>query len=146
VSELTRRSALTGGAVAAIGAAVGVVVARNSDAAHSGRGHTAANAYGNTDPSGTRLAALVDVPQNGGVVLDGPQVVLTRGADDVVHGFSSICPHQGCQVNRVRNGTIDCPCHASRFDATTGKVVGGPAPHGLDPVAVTVSNGEVFAS
>lgn len=146
MSGVTRRSALNGAAAAGVGVVIGAVVARNSDAADSGRGHTAANAYGTTDTAGTRLAALVDVPKNGGVVLDGPKVVLTRGADDVVHGFSSICPHQGCQVNHVGGGTIDCPCHASRFDATTGKVVGGPAPHGLDPVAVTVSNGEVFAS
>lgn len=146
MSTVTRRSALGGAAAAGVGVVLGVVVARHSDAADGGRGHTAANAYGNTDTAGHRLAALTDVPENGGVVLDGPQVVLTRGTGDVVHAFSAICPHQGCQVNKIAGGTIDCPCHASRFDATTGKVVGGPAPHGLDPVAVTIRNGEVFTS
>ncbi|HEV7207040.1 MAG TPA: Rieske (2Fe-2S) protein [Jatrophihabitans sp.] len=146
MSGVTRRSALSAAAAAGAGVVLGVVVARNSAAADAGRGHTAANAYGNTDTTGTLLAALADVPKDGGVVLHGPKVVLTRGADDAVHAFSSICPHQGCEVNRIAGGTIECPCHASRFDATTGKVVGGPAPHGLDPVAVTVRNGEVFES
>jgi Rieske Fe-S protein len=71
-------------------------------------------------------------------------VVLTRSGS-TVHGFSATCTHQGCTVNQVSDGTIDCPCHGSKFDAATGAVVTGPAPAPLPPVRVTVRNGEVFS-
>jgi Rieske Fe-S protein len=70
-------------------------------------------------------------------------VVVTKSGSQV-HAFSSTCTHQGCQVNKVSGGRIDCPCHGSVFDASTGAVVAGPAPSPLPPVAVTVRNGEVF--
>jgi Rieske Fe-S protein len=72
-------------------------------------------------------------------------VVLTRSGSQV-KAFSAVCTHQGCQVNKVADGKIDCPCHGSVFDASTGAVVAGPAPSPLPPVAVEVRSGEVFSS
>jgi Rieske Fe-S protein len=71
-------------------------------------------------------------------------LVITRSGS-TVRAFSSTCPHQGCQVNKVSDGKIDCPCHGSVFDARTGAVLAGPAPSGLPPRPVTVRNGEVFS-
>jgi Rieske Fe-S protein len=71
-------------------------------------------------------------------------VVLTKEAGGTVHAFSSICTHQGCPVDKVANGTIQCPCHGSQFDATTGEVVHGPAGRPLPAVAVIVRDGEVY--
>ena len=139
---ITRRSALTATGVVAVGGVAGFVVARNSDAADEPNGTTAANAYGNTT-GGRRLAALSDVPDGGGKVVGS--IVLTRAGNDV-RAFSAVCPHQGCLVDKVTAKEIDCPCHGSRFDPTTGKVLGGPAPRGLTAVAVTVRNGEVFTA
>ena len=86
------------------------------------------------------------MPAGGGLVVDSPPVVLVRDAGDAVHAFSAICTHQGCTVDRVRDGQIECPCHGSRFDAQTGAVTAGPAPRPLPSVAVVVRNGEVYTS
>jgi Rieske Fe-S protein len=71
---------------------------------------------------------------------------LPSSRTDQVHAFSAICTHQGCPVNLVRNGTIDCPCHGSQFDAISGKVVHGPATSPLPRIQVVVRAGEVYSS
>ncbi|MDT4938195.1 MAG: hypothetical protein QOG80_1866 [Pseudonocardiales bacterium] len=144
---LTRRSALQGVGVIAAGGVGGYLVARNSAAAKTKRGTTAANAYGaDTAKGGRRLATLADIPTGGGLIVDSPPVVLVRGPGDEVHAFSSVCTHQGCTVDKVSRGQIACPCHGSTFDATTGAVTGGPAPRPLPMIAVVVRDGAVYTS
>jgi Rieske Fe-S protein len=92
-----------------------------------------------------KLAPLSQVPDGGGVVLPADKVVLTRTGSDV-HGFSAVCTHLGCLVRDVVGGEIRCPCHGSRYDATTGAVVQGPATRPLPAVAVAVEDGEVVRS
>jgi Rieske Fe-S protein len=143
---ITRRSALSGVLVAVAGGVAGYVLASGSAAAKDKRGTTAANAYGaSTGGGATLLAPLSSVPAGGGVILTGKSIVLTRTSTGV-HAFSSICTHQGCPVGKVSAGTIDCPCHGSRFDAATGAVVSGPAPRPLPKVAITVRDGSVYTS
>lgn len=150
---LTRRGALGAAGAVAAGAVAGYVAGRNTDAAKalsptssggyggSGAGGGSGGRQGNG--GGQLLAALADIPDGGGVIVHG--VVVTR-TGQTVHAFSAICTHQGCEVNKVSAGKIDCPCHGSVFDASSGAVVGGPAPSPLPAVAITVRNGEVFSS
>jgi Rieske Fe-S protein len=147
VPVLSRRGALRGSVVTVVGALAGFLVGRANSAARTPRGTTAANAYGAAPATGGRLLlALARIPKGGGVILRKDSLVLTRSTTDEVHGFSAICTHQGCTVAQVAAGTIDCPCHGSRFDALTGAVVAGPAPRPLPPVAVVVRNGSVYSS
>jgi len=89
------------------------------------------------------LAALTDVPVGGGTVLAAQKLVLTQPTAGTVKAFSAICTHQGCTVSEVSGGTINCPCHGSRFRIADGSGAGGPAPAPLPSVAVTVANGKV---
>src|ERR1044072_1760810 len=76
----------------------------------------------------TALAAVTttaDVPVGSGVIVD--DIVVTQPTAGVFKGFSSVCPHAGCNVSSVENGNIVCPCHGRRFDLA-GAVVKGPAP------------------
>jgi Rieske Fe-S protein len=144
---LSRRSVLRGTLVTVIGAVAGYGAARNSAAARAKRGTTAANAYGAATDQGGRLLAPVDkVPQGGGLVLSDPAIVLTRTASGDLHAFSAVCTHQGCNVDRVADGKIDCPCHGSQFDADTGKAVTGPASSPLTAIPVVVREGSIYTS
>ena len=92
------------------------------------------------------LVALDRVPVGGGVILGKEKVAVNRPAPDHVRAFSAVCTHQGCTVDTVTAGTIDCLRHGSSFDAATGAVRLGPAARPLPTVAVVVRSGEVIAS
>jgi Rieske Fe-S protein len=69
---------------------------------------------------------------------------VTRNADDSFTAFSTVCPHLGCGVNvdKQRN-LFACPCHTSAF-TLDGKYQSGPAPRGMDPLAVEVRGKQVL--
>jgi Rieske Fe-S protein len=142
---LTRRSVLRGFGLSLVAGAAGFVVARRSDAAKARPSTSAANAYGAAPATGgRRLTTLDKVPVGGGLIVG--KVVVTRDAQGDVRGYSATCTHQGCTVDRVQNGRIQCPCHGSAFNASTGAVVQGPATRPLPPVPVVVRDGSVYTT
>ncbi|OXM69327.1 Rieske (2Fe-2S) protein [Amycolatopsis vastitatis] len=92
---------------------------------------------------GTELGAAADVPVGGGKVFADKQVVVTQPAAGTFAAFSAICTHQGCTVDTVADGTINCPCHGSKFKIADGSVANGPAAKALDKKAVTVKGGKI---
>ncbi len=96
--------------------------------------------------SGTKLAALSDVPTGSGVVVNQPgggKLLLVRSSETDVKAFNAACTHQGTTVDPPKNGTITCPNHGSQFDGTTGALKKGPANRGLNAVSVKVSGADV---
>jgi len=141
VQPLTRRSVMTGAVLSAAAAVVGYVVARNSDAASASTTGAAANGYGpSRGGAGKGIAAVADV-KGGGIVADG--VVLTKDTSGAVHAVSATCTHQGCTVGAPEGGVVSCPCHGSKFDAVTGKVLRGPATRSLPAVVVRVQGDQI---
>jgi len=104
----------------------------------------AAATSGSSDDDANELTSLDKVPAGSGVILTDKKIVVTRDTSGTVHAFSAVCTHQGCTVSSVKNGVIMCPCHGSRYDASTGKNIGGPAPSPLASVAVTVRGDGVY--
>ena len=84
------------------------------------------------------LASTSSVPVGGGKILTGQQIVITQPTAGSFKAFTAVCTHQGCIVSTVADGTIDCPCHGSKFSVKDGSVVNGPAPSPLAPVAIKV--------
>jgi Rieske Fe-S protein len=71
------------------------------------------------------------------------KVVVTRPSGSDYKAFSAVCTHKGCSVSEVKGGTINCPCHDSKFDISDGSVKGGPATKPLPPAKVSVKGGKI---
>jgi Rieske Fe-S protein len=91
-------------------------------------------------PGGDAIAKTADVPVGSGVIVD--EVVITQPAAGEFKGFSSKCTHKGCAVNKVADGTIDCPCHGSKFNLD-GTVAKGPATEPLETKAIAVQGDSI---
>jgi Rieske Fe-S protein len=101
-----------------------------------------ASSAGAASPTGANasavLASTADIPVGGGKVLTAQKIVITQPQAGSFHAFTAICTHQGCIVNNVAAGTIDCPCHGSKYSAVNGSVVNGPAILPLAAVSIKV--------
>jgi Rieske Fe-S protein len=89
------------------------------------------------------LADVSEIPEGGGRVFADARVVVVQPAAGEFRGFSAICTHRGCTVGEVSGGTINCPCHGSRFYISDGGVAHGPAERPLPEAAITVRNGTI---
>ena len=107
-------------------------------------GQTSRAARKKPKPKGTVLGAASDVPVGGGAIYTAAKVVVTQPASGQYKAFSAVCTHVGCLVNKVTNGTIDCPCHGSEFKITNGAVVTGPAPSPLPARQIKIVDGHVI--
>ena len=96
-------------------------------------------ASGSAAPAAGALATTAEVPEGGGKIIDGKNIVITQPQAGSFKAFTAVCTHQGCIVNSVADGTIDCPCHGSKFSIKDGSVVNGPATSPLTPVAIKVA-------
>lgn len=92
---------------------------------------------------GAELASTSDIPVGGGKIFKDRKIVVTQPTKDEFKAFSAICTHQGCTVSTVANGTIDCPCHGSKYRITDASVVAGPAPRPLPAERITVEGNSI---
>lgn len=96
----------------------------------------------------TDMVAAADVPV-GGVVkatAGGFSVMVSQPVEGQFHAFSSVCTHQGCQLNALKDKSMSCPCHASVFSLEDGSVQGGPAETPLPEFTVEVKDGRIWVS
>jgi nitrite reductase/ring-hydroxylating ferredoxin subunit len=123
----------------------GTSSAASSAAAGGGTSSAAAaSSAASSAPAANALAATSAIPVGSGTVFTGPKVVVTQPTAGEFKAFSAVCTHMGCIVSQVSNGTIDCPCHGSQYNITTGAVVAGPAPAPLPAQQIKVSSGSIF--
>ena len=107
-------------------------------AAPSASGAAGSSAAGAGAPAAGALASTSEVPEGGGKIIGGKNIVLTQPQAGAFKAFTAICTHQGCIVSTVADGTIDCPCHGSKFSIKDGSVVNGPATSPLAAIPIKV--------
>jgi Rieske Fe-S protein len=142
---LTRRAAMAGVCGAACAAALSACASYGPATAPAPTAAPAPAPSAGPQPGGSgtggsasALARTADIPVGGGAVFAEQDVVVTQPAAGEFKAFSATCTHQGCTVDKVEGGTIDCPCHSSRFAVEDGAPVAGPANRPLPERAIRV--------
>ncbi|GLW65077.1 hypothetical protein Arub01_33210 [Actinomadura rubrobrunea] len=133
----TRRGVLFGVGLAG---AAGVLAACGGSGGGSGGQGSGGEGSGG---AGSALGETAAIPVGGGKVFKAQKVVVTQPQQGQFKAFDVTCPHRGCPVDAVDGGTINCPCHGSKFSIDDGSVVSGPAKKGLTAKQVTVQGDQI---
>ncbi|MGW0751784.1 Rieske (2Fe-2S) protein [Streptomyces sp. NPDC002587] len=134
-----RRTVLRGAAALAGAAGAGAALAACSTATDTG-GNTPA-----TPTAPVELGAAAEVPVGGAKLYRERKLIVSCPAEGEYKAFSAQCTHAGCVLDKIVEGAGNCPCHGSRFDVATGKVLRGPATDPLPAVPVKAENGRLVA-
>ncbi|MGH3776806.1 MAG: Rieske (2Fe-2S) protein [Pseudonocardiaceae bacterium] len=145
---MTRRAVVAGTGALAVAATLAACSSYGSSAPPAAQtpGEPEAPAAPDAPPAGSAsqpLANTSDIPVGGGAVFEDEEVVVTQPTPGAFKAFSAVCTHQGCTVNKVASGTIDCPCHGSKYAIADGSVVNGPASKPLAQRQITVSGDSI---
>ncbi len=78
------------------------------------------------------------------VEANGTPIVLTKCSGRIL-GLADTCSHLGGPLSegKLKDCTIQCPWHGSRFSLETGEVLDGPAVHPQARVETRVRKGKV---
>jgi nitrite reductase/ring-hydroxylating ferredoxin subunit len=78
----------------------------------------------------------------------GDRMLAIANVGGKLHAFDDVCTHQQCSLaeGELDGLVIQCPCHGSQFDITSGEVVNGPATEPIDVFEVREEGGELLVS
>ncbi|GAA0405328.1 Rieske (2Fe-2S) protein [Microbispora corallina] len=149
MTDTTRRAVIFGAGGAGLAVALTACAGYSSGdsqavpAADQGTADSTATTAEGGGGGGDAIAKTSDVPVGGGKVLEDQKIVIVQPTAGDFKAFSAVCTHQGCTVGSVSNGTINCPCHGSKFSAKDGSVANGPATQPLAEKKITVNGDSI---
>jgi nitrite reductase/ring-hydroxylating ferredoxin subunit len=78
----------------------------------------------------------------------GDRMVAIANVGGNLHAFDDVCTHRQCSLaeGELDGLVIECPCHGSQFDITSGEVVNGPATEPIDVFDVREEDGQLLVS
>ncbi len=94
---------------------------------------TGGTSTGGTSTTPSNVISIAQEPslqRTGGAVIKSigsVQVVIMRTSTTDFLVLSAVCTHAACTVDLPMDGSITCQCHGSRFSASDGRVLNGPA-------------------
>jgi cytochrome b6-f complex iron-sulfur subunit len=110
----------------------------------------------NTDPSAattdsdgfTQITTIAQLDSEGSVLdLEGavPVIVVRDPDTNAIAAYDATCPHQQCKVDwKPDEKAMVCPCHGSKFAASDGSILAGPAAQPLPKLEFKESEGNVL--
>jgi Rieske Fe-S protein len=134
---IPRQRFVVGAAFAVAATAVGACTTDGNKPAANNAPATAASGSGSSNV----IAKTSDVPVGSGVIVG--DIVVTQPSAGVFKALSSTCTHAGCTVSEVSGGTINCPCHGSKYNLD-GSVANGPASEPLPSEAIAVRGDSII--
>ncbi|WP_367039667.1 Rieske (2Fe-2S) protein [Streptomyces sp. Je 1-332] len=93
--------------------------------------------------AGAALARTSEIPVGGGKIFKKEGVVVTQPTEGEFKAFSNRCTHKQCPVTSIEGGTINCPCHGSKFSIADGSVKASPAPKPLPAAEIKVDGDSI---
>ncbi|MGZ4530683.1 MAG: Rieske (2Fe-2S) protein [Mycobacterium sp.] len=144
--RIPRQKFIQGAGIALAATAVGACTSTDTkpDATSSlGAAPSVSDSAPTTGAPAKVIAKTSDVPVGSGVIVD--DIVVTQPSPGVFKGLSATCTHAGCTVCDVVGGTINCPCHGSKFNLD-GSVANGPATRPLPAEAISVQGDSIVRS
>ncbi|MFF5965687.1 Rieske (2Fe-2S) protein [Streptomyces collinus] len=139
--ETTRRTVLLATGATGAAALVAACGGGGDDGSESTSSPTGQDATG--APAGQVLANIDEIPVGGGKIFKDEEIVVTQPEQGQFKAFSAICTHQRCTVGSVSDGTINCPCHGSKFQIADGAVAQGPATRPLPAEQIAVEGNAI---
>ncbi|MBV9320799.1 MAG: Rieske (2Fe-2S) protein [Mycobacterium sp.] len=136
--SIPRQKFVVGAGLAVAATAVGACTSTGGTSASTS--NAASSPSGSPGAPANVIAKTSAVPVGSGVIAG--DVVVTQPSAGVFKGLSSTCTHAGCTVSEVAGGTINCPCHGSKFHLD-GSVAEGPASSPLPAVAISVQGDSI---
>ncbi len=94
-----------------------------------------------------KVAEVADIPSGTGKVVEaGGKAIAVFNVDGRFYALDNRCTHMGGPLGRGRltGDVVTCPLHGSRFDVTSGDVVGPPARRPVRTYLVQVREGSIF--
>ncbi len=94
-----------------------------------------------------RVGEIDDVmPGTGRVIKAGEQTLALFNLGGTFYAIDNRCTHVGGPLGEgaVEGKVVTCPWHGSRFDITTGEVVGPPAKRSVASYPVRVEGREIL--
>jgi nitrite reductase/ring-hydroxylating ferredoxin subunit len=140
----TRRGILIGAGLAGV-AGLAAACGGGDDGGGGSGGQEGGGGGGETGGAGggAAIAKTSEIPVGGGKVIEAEKIVVVQPAQGQFKAYSSKCTHRGCPVDAVSDGTINCPCHGSKFKIADGSVASPPAKEPLEEKQIKVTGDQI---
>lgn len=146
-SSTSRRTFVAVAGAGSLSAALAACGGSDDSGSSSGDSSSAAASPGDSKSAdsggGSALAKASEIPEGGGKIFKDEKVVVTQPKKGEFKAFTSTCTHMGCQVSSVADGTINCPCHGSKFSIEDGSVKAPPATEALPAQKIEVKGDSI---
>jgi len=94
-----------------------------------------------------KIGSLSDFPADSKkkALVDG-EAVFVANVSGRIYAIGDTCTHRRCSLSEgeIEGTVVICPCHAGRFDLTTGKVIAPPPKKDVSSYEVQLQGSDVL--